>query len=520
MLYNRLSYSFLWAILILFVLVSSVMLNRPYFWDEAWSYVPAIHQMAIHTPCLSPGCIDPELYRGHPLLFYVLSSAWMKWVNPSPFSMHLLALLIAVLALVSLYRLSLLILPKEYAVLSVPLFILQEVFLVQSSFILPEVLLMLLLMQALRYFFLKKYFHFFLYGSLMSLTKETGLILLIPFVFITIFDKSQSIRKSIPVYVSVLPAFLFYMLQKVNLGWFFYPLHIDMIDFSAKQFLSKISIILKFVFFEQGRIVLFLTLLLALSIPLLKGVFKKHLRFIVPGFLFMILVFILHKLAFTLLTLTLIGLGFRKKFSFSKSERYFVYLGMMIIVIALVFSAFNFLMTRYLLLVFPFLIILWILTLTKALEPQSPTFIAFTSVVILVFMFSMMHNYTRKGWHDDASINFINAIRSHKAAIHFCNQHRWTDKKIYTHFLMQQNLTLPELGYISEPTPFMHAEYKGEMPSDTELIIFSCIELDEYRYESVRNNPSFKLIYRNHLHQAWTEIYSTDLQADPMIIEL
>ena len=520
MVYFRKYNSILWLIILLFILLCLAILNRPYFWDEAWSYMPAIHEMANHSPCLYPGCISPELYRGHPLLFYFVSSGWMKWINPSPISMHLLALLIASLALVSLFKLSLLFLDSLYAVLSVPLLILQEVFLAQASFVLPEVLLMFLLTQALRYFVLKKYFHFFIYGSLMGLTKETGLVLLLPFLFITIFTKTQPFSKSLPVYASALPAILFYIVQKLNLGWFFYPLHIDMIDFSLGAFLSKLSIILKFTFFEQGRIFLLLTLLLALQYPLLKRGLKKHLIFIAVGLLVMILVFVLHKLAFTLLVLTFIGICLRIQISLRKSERDFIYIGVMIVFIVLIFSALNFLMTRYLIIAFPTLIVLWIMAMAKALDPYRRNFIAILSFVFLVLLFSIFHNFTRKGWHDDASINFINAVRSHQAAIKFCDQHNWSDKNIFTHFLMQQNLTQPALGYLSGPAAYKHTVYGGEIPRDTELIIFSCIELDEYRYESVRNNPNFKLIYRNQLHQAWTEIYSTDLKVKPMIIDL
>jgi 4-amino-4-deoxy-L-arabinose transferase-like glycosyltransferase len=520
MLHNRLSYFLLSVIIFLFILASSAMINRPYFWDEAWSYMPAIHEMATHTPCLSPGCIDPGLYRGHPLLFYFVSSAWMKLVNPSTTSMHILALLIAVLTVISLYKLSLLVLPKTYALLSVPLLILQEVFFVQASFVLPEILLTFLLTQSLLHYILKKHFHFFIYASLMGLTKETGLILLVPFVITALFDKTRSFRTSIPIYAAALPALFFYLVQKISLGWFFYPLHVSMVDFSFSQVFSKLTIILKFIFFEQGRIILVLSLLIALMLPFLKHDVKKHLKIIGPGLLVLILLFFLHKLAFTLLILCIIGIVVRKHYEANKTERGFIYVSLMIVLVVIIFSAFNFLMTRYLLVIFPVLIVLSIMALTKALAPYPRTIMAAATFVFLAFVFSMLHNYKYKGWHDDASINYINAVRSHQEAIRFCELHRWTDKRIFAHFLMQQNMTLPMLGYLSDTTPFNHAVFQGEIPPDTGLIIFSCIELDEYKYESIRNNPAYKLIYRNELNQAWTEIYSTDLQLAPMIIEL
>ena len=78
-------------------------LYLPYYADEAWSYAPAIKIMAQNGPSLLPGAISADYTRGHPLLFYFLSSSWIRLFGDSNFSLHSFALLISVLLVLAVY---------------------------------------------------------------------------------------------------------------------------------------------------------------------------------------------------------------------------------------------------------------------------------------------------------------------------------------------------------------------------------------------------------------------------------
>ena len=84
----------LFLLIIVFILLKLEAMSLPFFWDEAWSYLPAIREMAEKGPSLLPGSIHTELYRGHPLVFYFLSSIWMKLFGHSLPISHLFPLII------------------------------------------------------------------------------------------------------------------------------------------------------------------------------------------------------------------------------------------------------------------------------------------------------------------------------------------------------------------------------------------------------------------------------------------
>ena len=247
-------YEFAFGLLIMLFIISKWnSLSLPYFWDEAWSYIPAISEMTKHHPGLLPGNIDVSLYRGHPTLFYFLASVWMKFVSGSLFSMHFFALLISLLAVVSFYRLMLLVLSPQWSFFGAIVFVLQEAFDVQSSFVLPEVFIVLLTTEAIRHYLTRKKIHFLILAGLLGLTKETGVVIIGTFILYELFSERGIKMSSKWVYLSLLPAVIFYTLQKIKMGWFFYPLHLDLIDITPGTLNAKAEIIFRFLFFDQGR---------------------------------------------------------------------------------------------------------------------------------------------------------------------------------------------------------------------------------------------------------------------------
>ncbi|MFZ1677251.1 MAG: hypothetical protein WAT91_08260, partial [Saprospiraceae bacterium] len=129
-------------------------------------------------------------------------------------------------------------------------------------------------------------------------------------------------------------------------------------------------------------------------------------------------------------------------------------------------------------------------------------------ILILNFAWSFHINYTKKEWHDDASINYINMVRVHQQAVKYCEEENWSDRKINTHFLLQQDLTRVAAGYLSSASGFEKVSYNGEIEPDDEIIIFSCIEFDEGKYNWLKDNSGYQLAKRFEINKAWAEIYT------------
>ena len=131
-------------ILLILVIFKIPQLYLPAFWDEAWSYLPAIMRMAERGPSLLPDPQTAELFRGHPLFFYALVSLWIKFFGTSFFAMRLLPLLVSMLLLIVLFYFSKKYFGRMIAATATLFLLIQAVFLAQSSMLLPEMLLALL----------------------------------------------------------------------------------------------------------------------------------------------------------------------------------------------------------------------------------------------------------------------------------------------------------------------------------------------------------------------------------------
>lgn len=495
------------AFVMLWVAFKWTSLSLPYFWDEAWSYMPAISDMAGHQPCLIPGCIETEMYRGHPLFFYFLSSVWMKWIGGSLWSMHFFAMLISILAIISFYRVISLALSPYWSLAGAGLLILQEAFYVQSSFVLPEVLILLLTLECLRNYLNGSKFSFLIAAGMLGITKEIGVVIIFSFALYHLV-KDKGIRyRSYWVYCSILPAVIYYILQKLMLGWYFYPLHLELLDISFRSLYSKAEIILKFIFFEQGR----KALLVILGIVLIANLFlrdtRKYLLSIIAIIALSIFLY-LHENIFSLIIYLLIILYHVPKFKgFTRMERDLFMLIVIICAACFAFCITNFLMLRYLLLFLPMMILMFMIGMHHIIPQRLLYAYALCIILILNFAWSFHWNFTKKGWHDDASINYINMVRVHQQVVEFCEEENWFDRKISTHFLLQQDLTNVAAGYLTTGSRFENASYKGNTEPDDEIVIFSSIELDEWKYNLIKDNSGYQLAKRCEINKAWAEIY-------------
>lgn len=320
---------FHWLLLLLVIglcLIKYEALSLPFFWDEAWSYLPAIRVMAEKGPSLIPGSIDAELYRGHPLLFYFLSSFWIKTFGYSLTIAHLFPLFISVVLLISVYFITYKWTNSYFAgFLATFLLFIQPIFLTQSTFLLSEIMLGLFFVWAF-YFYFKKQTVGFAIALLAALsTKESGYCLIPAFIIILAIEWyfKNADNKLLLKYFSIVLVvfaigFTFFIIQKKMFGWYFFPLHTSMIDF--KEFGNKMEGSLLTLFVKQGRNFIYLITFIAAIVlfGILKNRLSKEHKILLLSFavitfgfvLFAAINFFTNRYLFAVMPLLLIGCSF------------------------------------------------------------------------------------------------------------------------------------------------------------------------------------------------------------------
>src|ERR1043165_582688 len=214
-------------------------LTLPFFGDEAFSYARAYWAMYQNYPCLLPGCILPDLYRGHPLFFYFLAATGTKLFGFSPLVLHVFALILSSVFLIVFFSILKHVTSPLFALLGTLILMSQEVFVVQSSFMLPEIFISMLILIAIFSRVTGRNIMYFLSVTLLVLSKESGLIIaaaitICAFV-ILIKEKGWTGSNKISFLLKhfflltfpLLIATAFYVYQKIICGWYFFPEHIQ-----------------------------------------------------------------------------------------------------------------------------------------------------------------------------------------------------------------------------------------------------------------------------------------------------
>lgn len=452
------------AVLVLVVLKIPYM-QIPYYWDEAWSYATAVLDMHDNGISILPGDVNYYFTKGHPLLYYFTAASWMKFFGTSLLSGHIFALIISCTSLFALYKLSLNIFNPTVARIIILFMIAQSYFLVQSTLLLPEIFLLLFTILSINAYFTKKCWQFAFFSSCVVLTKETGLVLIFTFFFDKIilsrfFAKGQTtkifLKEVLVLFIPVAIICAFFILQKIRLGWFFYPEHIHAIVSDYKEILKRIGAISFQFFWRDGR--LFLIFLTIVSI--VYAIRKKYIEVDKLHYIFFSLIFILFYL---------------------------------------IFAGANFFTGRYLLSILPFYLLIPTYFLVLILHDKKWSLYTTTFILFVLFAFNTF-SASNEG---DTSLAFINTVKIHKETINYCEVKKWQEKQICTGFLMTYNLRMPKLGYLNNPSkPFTNVNSE----SDKEIYIYYSNEYDP-AVEEIKKNQQFILEKRFEKGKAWVEIY-------------
>lgn len=450
---------FPFIIIIIFILFKFNDLFLPYFWDEAWSYIPAIKAMASEGPSLMPNSISPELYRGHPLMFYFLSSLWINIFGSEIWITKLFSLLISSFLLFCIFNFVNKFFDYISAILTLLFLSIQSVFFVQSTLLLPEILLALFTILSIHSYFSKKYFLTAIWLSLALYTKESGFVIYIIIISYELFGiifKKNKLKNFVILLIPLFLISIFFFLQKVIVGWFFFPEHLGFI--SINKFFSQLNSYSSYLFIFMGR---------------------NLLSFF--GIISLIFIFI-------------------KRFKLAKEKKSILIFSLIYIIAFLFFSSINFYSPRYLLSILPFSIMIFIFLIKTVLEKYNKIFI------ILIFALTLGNNIyftVNKRKSNDHSLGYRNIVNVQYQMVEYCENQKLYDNPIFTHFLMFNNLTNKDLGYLQNDKIF--TKIQTDNSSHFEYVIFSSNELDKDFYNEIKNK--YTLVKRFEEKNSWTELY-------------
>lgn len=449
---------------IILILVKIPHLGLPYFFDEIYSYYPAVLEMAKVGPSMLPGAIPLNLSKGHPLFFYFLASIWLKFIaDDSVILMRIFPLLISLIALFVLHRFA-----KRHtnillANLAVLLLSLQPLFLAQSSLVLPEILLFILFMMCFDSYLSNSFGLYALFGSLMMLTKEAGAVFIMVFGLAYLIENyhvwntkifwRNLVLLAIPVFVYL----LFLILHYQKFGVFFFPEHLGYISTESVKILNKFNSFTWMLFLAQGRNLVFFAAILALI-------------------------------------LILIG---KKKIEYKR----FLVLCLAIFVVFLIFTVLNFFGYHY---VLPVLGIMLLASLV--LIQQIKTRYQFFNIAFVVCVLSVSGYYsaTKRG-NKDIDLGYTQYLVVHQQMAKYCEQQSWYDKEIGSGFNMVMGLRDGFGHYLTTDKNFKTHHLPGIENRDIIIYDSTCWPVEMLENEKSRLTLIKRFEYKKH----WGEIYST-----------
>jgi 4-amino-4-deoxy-L-arabinose transferase-like glycosyltransferase len=235
-------------------------LTLPYFWDEMGVYGNGVQYLYQNGIGILPHSLPPELSRGHPLFFYTLHASVLKVFGNSLFVSHSFALLISSLTLISTYLLAKEFMSKIVAAGCVFLLLSQPIFMAQSGLVIPEMAIALISTLAILSFLKKEYLISALLLCTGVMIKESVILVaaFLGFTYLLQLLRTKQLIKSLTrLLIFTLPLFvflIFLLIQKSQHGWYFFPYHTDIIQEGAfSGFWERLELHYKFMFFKQGR---------------------------------------------------------------------------------------------------------------------------------------------------------------------------------------------------------------------------------------------------------------------------
>ena len=268
----------------------------------------------------------------------------------------------------------------------------------------------------------------------------------------------ERITSSRHLFVPLLVTALFFILQKIIMGWFFFPEHIGLLSFSVGSVMERLGGYSSWLFIGFGRNLLSITAGIALIVMVIR------------------------------------------KTGIDPGKRRVICSILVFFVLYILFLSVNFYSPRYLLSILPLFILLCVFVVTEA----SRAFRYLSYAVFLVLFANNLWFTMEKRMDADHNLGYADAVAVTKQVTSFCTQQNWQEKHITTNFLMREYLVLPCAGYIEERGIFKHPE--REVTDSTDIAIISSTEYSKVFRQQIAFRNGI-LVKRFEKRNSWSEVY-------------
>lgn len=439
-------------------------LHLPFFWDEAWSYFPAIQKMHETGPGLLPGALPLWDAKGHPLFFFFISSVWMNVTGLNIFLLRLLPMLISSGVLVASWALLKRHVSLAAANIGILLIAVQQLFLAQAAMFLPEMLVALLLVISLNAYLSRNFWIFIMSGTAMVMTKETSIVFIATFLITHLLyylkpgrESRPYIIESVQIAVPLLSYIGFLILHKLEFGSWFFDDHLGYITISISEVMRKIQIALSGILVNWGRAIILIATLVALGLICFRRGNCKLSSFII------------------------------------------VILLLMITFIA--FSSLNFYTQRYMLSMIVLFMIIASSVISKAGFQNKVINLA---IVLILTAIPAFYSFTKKS-NADSDLGYIEVVQLHMEMVEFMEDQGWKDEPISASFNMIFALRNPNLGYTRTNEGFTNVKDIKNFRQSRIFVHESTFYDDRSQIDSIKSE--MLLLKRFENKHAWGEIY-------------
>lgn len=439
-------------------------LHLPFFWDEAWSYFPAIQKMHETGPGLLPGALPLWDAKGHPLFFFFISSVWMNVTGLNIFLLRLLPMLISSGVLVASWALLKRHVSLAAANIGILLIAVQQLFLAQAAMFLPEMLVALLLVISLNAYLSRNFWIFIMSGTAMVMTKETSIVFIATFLITHLLyylkpgrESRPYIIESVQIAVPLLSYIGFLILHKLEFGSWFFDDHLGYITISISEVMRKIQIALSGILVNWGRAIILIATLVALGLICFRRGNCKLSSFII---------------AILLLMITFIA-----------------------------FSSLNFYTQRYMLSMIVLFMIIASSVISKAGFQNKVINLA---IVLILTAIPAFYSFTKKS-NADSDLGYIEVVQLHMEMVEFMEDQGWKDEPISASFNMIFALRNPNLGYTRTNEGFTNVKDIKNFRQSRIFVHESTFYDDRSQIDSIKSE--MLLLKRFENKHAWGEIY-------------
>lgn len=391
----------------------------PYFWDELGVYSRAALYMYDHKVSLLPIDLPVELSRGHPMLFAFIYGIWFKLFGTEVLLVHLFSLSISILLVGFTYLFGKKYFSEKTGLIAALLLLIQPVFIAQSTLVLPEIILALFCLISIYYYLDQRYVISGIFGGLAILTKETAIVMPLAF-FLTELLRNyfasisfkDTLKNAAIIFIPYYVFLIFIVIQRIQNGWFFFPYHTGFISFDPEDIYWRALGYIKFIFIRQGRF--FWLLVLFFSFVMY---YRNHRKQTWKNFI---------------------------NFFRLQSKKQWIFFTLILYMLGVLgFSALNFPLNRYLLLMFPPVCLLIALLITEIKQPASFMIAAFLLLCTLLYL-------DNDQFVNDEDMSFRYVIEVQKKASDYFNENPQLskDKLIVTDFPIDFGFMDTRAGYI------------------------------------------------------------------------